>query len=100
MSQAARLPLTVVCIVVALAAELGGIALLVAEARAATRALRRWRDAKPEENPDGSYGRQRLMDDEVVEHLLGHEFDRGLAVGLIVLGVVAGALANILILTL
>ena len=84
MSPEARVALTVVCVVLALVAELAGITLLVLEARRAGRALRGWREAD-------EAGRA-----AVLEQLATAGFDRTAAVALLVLGVVAGAVADLL----
>jgi hypothetical protein len=80
---------------IAFVAELSGIALVVTEGRRAQAALRRWRDANPNNNPDGAFGQQ-LELNGVMEHLLGSQANRRAAVALLVLGVVAGTLGNYL----
>jgi hypothetical protein len=84
MSPDARVALIVVCVVLALTTELTGITLLVLDARRAGRALRAWREADDE-------GRA-----AVLEQLATAGFDRTAAVGLLVVGVVAGAIGDLL----
>jgi hypothetical protein len=84
MSPEARVALTVVCVVLSGVAELAGIALLVLEARRAGRALRGWREAGDDERA------------AVLERVATAGFDRTAAVALLVLGVVAGALGDLL----
>lgn len=86
------------CYVVALVAELWGIALLVDEARKANAAIRRWRAANPRGNPEGSYG-QGLQLNDLMEMLLGNQGSRRKAIILLVTGVVVGAAGNFLSLT-
>ena len=83
------------CTVLALAAELWGIALLVAESRRAGQILRSWRDANPAGHAEGSFGQQTQLNG-IVEELLGGQANRRLAIGLVLGGVVLGALANLL----
>ncbi|TFV52653.1 hypothetical protein [Blastococcus sp. TF02A-35] len=85
----------VTCTLLALAAELVGIALLVREGKRATRSLQRWRAANPRNNPEGSYGQQMLLND-VIEHVLGSQARRGWAVTLLVAGVLLGTAGNLL----
>jgi hypothetical protein len=85
MSSDARLALTVVCFAVALLAEVGAVLLLAKEARAAGRALRRWR----------AEGRK-AEEADVLEQLLGNRFDRSAAVVLLVGGIVAGGVGDFL----
>jgi hypothetical protein len=90
MDHTALLALTVVCFVVAVAAELAGVALAVSEVRRASRALRRWRNADPGGNDQGADL------EEVVRALLGKPFDRVSAVVLVLVGIGTGALGNFL----
>jgi hypothetical protein len=87
-SDTAQTALAVVCYVVAMSAQLAGIALLVRETRRTRVGLRRWRDARPP-------GRQEDRDALVAE-LLGNQFDRTSALVLLAIGVVAGALGHLL----
>jgi hypothetical protein len=59
-----------VCFAIAAAAELWGIALVVTEGKRAQAALRRWRDANPENHAQGGVGQQKELNG-VMEHLLG-----------------------------
>jgi len=93
MSPTARLALTVVCWVLALVAEVGGILLLVIETRRTGRALRRWRQVEPAE--EGLFAKQRQLDD-LVDVLAGNPVDRGMAVALLAVGVVVGTVGNLL----
>jgi len=92
MSDTARLALTVVCYVVAVLAQLAGLALLAKEGRRVGATLPRWRDADPQ---PGSAGRRGELD-RVVDDLLGNRFDRTSALALLALGVVAGGLGHFL----
>ena len=91
MSETAQVALAVVCFSVALLAQVTALALLVADARRAGSALRRWRDA-------GTAGREREAPVRLCEltglldTLLDNRFDRAAAAVLLVVGVVAGAL--------
>jgi hypothetical protein len=89
MSDDARLALTLVCFTVALLAEVGGLALVVREARRAGRVLRRWQAADACDAADLR---------ALVPELLGNPFDRGAAAVLLVVGVVFGAAGNFLVL--
>ena len=93
MSDTSQVALAVLCYLVAVLAQLGGIALLVTEARRVGRILGGRRAADPQVP-----GRQADAGD-VVEHLLGNRFDRVAGVALLVTGVVAGALGNVLALS-
>jgi hypothetical protein len=99
MDHTALLVLTVLCFGVALTAELIGVALAVSEVRAASRALRRWRDAHPAGDERGLSGQVQGLD-QVVSGLLGNPFDRASAATLVVLGIAAGAVGNFLSLSL
>lgn len=93
MSPTARLALTVVCWALALLTEVAGLVLLVGEARRTGRALRRWRQVEPDD--EGLFAKQRQLDD-LVDVLAGNPFDRGVAVALLVLGVVVGTIGDLL----
>lgn len=93
MNPTARLALTVVCWVLALLTELAGIVLLVVEGRRTGRALRRWREARP--GGEGLFAERRQLA-TLVDVLSGNPFDRGMAVGLIAVGVVVGTVGNLL----
>ena len=93
MCDTAQVALAVLCYLVAVLAQLGGIALLVKEARRAGRVLGRWRAANPPGREPA--GAQAELSD-VVEHLLLDRFDRMAAVALVMTGVVAGAVGNFL----
>jgi hypothetical protein len=88
MSDDARIALALLCLGVAVVAELAGLALVIREARRASRALRRWQDLAP------ASGQQELR--EVVRGLLGNSFDRTAAAVLLVTGVVLGGIGGIL----
>ena len=90
MSDTAQLALTIVCWLVAVAAEVTGIALLAKEARASRRAVARWRAERD------AAGQPRRGLDDLVGELLGNRFDRGAAVALLALGVVVGAIGDFL----
>ena len=92
MSDTAQVALAVLCYLVAVLAQLGGIALLVTEARRVGRILGGRRAADP-------LGTEHLEAGDVVDHLLGNRFDRVAGVALLVTGVVAGALGNVLALS-
>jgi hypothetical protein len=93
MSDTARLALTLVCWLLAGAAEVTGIALLAKEARASRRAVARWRERR-DSAPEPSAGLEDVED--VLDQLLGNRFDRAAAVGLLALGVVVGSIGNFL----
>lgn len=84
-----------VCYVIALLAESAGIVLVWLEAQGAQRALRKYLKLNPEGNPGGSYGQLAELQPVIVE-VLGSRSKRWLAVGLLIVGVVAGALGNFL----
>ena len=88
MSEDARIALTLLCLGVAVVAELVGLALVIREARTASRVLRRWQDLAL-----GS-GQQELG--ELVRGLLGNSFDRAAAAVLLVTGVVLGGIGGLL----
>ena len=94
MSDTAQVALTVLCYVVAALAQLAGLALLVKEVQRTGRALARWR-ATWEEAGEADSSRLRSELGAVVDHLLGNRFDRRSAVVLLVIGVVVGALGNL-----
>ncbi len=95
MSDSAQLALTVVCYVVAVCAQLAGLALVVKEVRRTSRALRRWQAASTEgRGLDASVRGGELS--LIVDDLLGDRFDRAGAVVLVGIGVVAGALGHFL----
>lgn len=94
-----------VCFVVALTAELGGICLVVQEARTARHALEQWRGPASVNDPVMRAFRHRVVqtvhiqqeaDDEVIALLLGNQANRLAAVVLLVAGVVVGTLGNFL----
>ena len=95
MSDTTQAALAVLCYVVAVIAQLGGIALLVLEARRAGTALRRWRNVVSEGQAPSSPGSHAGLDG-VVEQLLGNRFDRATAAALLGVGVVTGAVGNLL----
>ena len=88
MSDDARLALTLICAVVGLLAQLGGLLLVVRETRKAARVLRRWSRAAP------GQGQPELRDD--VGALLDDPFDRVAAAVLLVLGVVLAGIGALL----
>ena len=95
MSDSAQLALAVVCYVVAVCAQLAGLALVVKEVRRTSRALRRWQAAGTEGRAlDASVRGGELS--LIVDDLLGDRFDRAGAVVLVGIGVVAGALGHFL----
>ncbi|MDP9428481.1 MAG: hypothetical protein M3Q47_06195 [Actinomycetota bacterium] len=95
MSDTAQVALTVVCYVVSVLAQLAGLALIVKEVQRTGRALARWRAIREEAGKADSSG-QRGELGAVVDHVLGNQFDRTSAVVLLVIGVVVGALGNLL----
>jgi hypothetical protein len=88
MRDDARLALTLICAVVGLLAQLGGLLLVVRETRKASRVLRRWSQAGP------GAGQPELRD--AVGALLDDPYDRVAAAVLLVLGVVLGGIAALL----
>ena len=99
MTHTARLALTMVCFVVALAAELMAVALVVSQVRAATKALREWDQPDRAGTPDGP-GEQLRQLRGVVRGLLDRSVDRVLTVVLVVTGAVVGAAGDVLALSL
>jgi hypothetical protein len=83
----------IICYTVAALAEGGGVVLVVLEFRQSRRALQRWVKANPNDNQQGSWG-QILELNGVITGLLGTRWRRLVAVGLIVLGIVAGTVGN------
>src|SRR4051794_39012438 len=97
MSDDARLALTIICFVGALLAQLGGLVLVVREARAAGRALRRWQAAEAQGfGAQGSGAQGSGEPRSLVPALLGNPFDRTAAVVLLGAGVLLGAAGNLL----
>jgi len=94
MTYTARLALTVLCFVVAAGAELTGVVLVVAEVRNVSRTLRRWRDAGPE--GEGREDRPHAELQRLVTGLLGSSFDRASAAAFLLVGIVTGAVGNVL----
>jgi hypothetical protein len=85
-----------VLFVVACVAELGGVALIVREARAASRLLRDWQRAdNPANSGQGTWAQMALVN-EVVRTLLGARAGALTAVALLVAGIVAGTVGNFL----
>src|SRR4051794_41979149 len=82
MSDDARIALTLICSVVGLLAQLGGLLLVVRETRKASRLLRRWSQAGT------GAGQPDLRD--VVGAWLDNPYDRVAAAVLLVLGVALG----------
>lgn len=93
MSSTARLALTVVCWTLALLTEIAGILLLLADSRRTGRALRRWRQVDP--GDEALFARQQQLD-ALVDVLVGNPFDRVTAVALLVIGIVAGTVGDLL----
>lgn len=87
------LTLTVAFFSVSLVAEGTAVALLFREAGGAQRSLRKWRDANPNNNENGSFG-QTLLLNEIMEGLLGSPRTRFTAACLIAGGLIAGAAGN------
>lgn len=84
----------IICYSLAAAAESGGLVFVLLALRQNRAILRRWADANPNQNPDGSWGQIPLLN-EVVPALLGASAWRGrLAAGLIAVGILAGTLGN------
>jgi hypothetical protein len=81
----------VVLYVVSLAADLGGIGLIVRDVRRNTRRLAEWIGANPEGNAEGSWAQVSMLNRVVVDMLGGRPW-RTVAVVLLVVGVVTGEL--------
>ncbi|NEK57912.1 hypothetical protein GCU56_08515 [Geodermatophilus sabuli] len=90
MSDTAQTALTVVCHLVAVSAQLAGLALLARERRRTGTALRRWSEATPGA-PDPAADRTAL-----VEALRGNSFDRSSAIVLLAVGFGAAALGHLI----
>jgi hypothetical protein len=85
-----------VLFVVACVAELGSVVLIVREARRTATVLRRWQQAdNPANQGQGTYA-QLLLVNEVVQTLLDARVRIASAVGLLVVGIVAGTVGNFL----
>lgn len=86
--------LAIICYAVALLAESGGLVLVVLTLRADRSALLRWRAANPLNNEGGSYDQTPLVNQIVTQILDEPRWRQRVAVGLIALGIVSGALGN------
>ena len=84
----------IICYVVAAAAETGGLVFILLALRENRDIMRRWVEANPNNNDEGSYG-QIILLNQVVPALLGVSSWRSrVAVVLIAVGILAGTLGN------
>jgi hypothetical protein len=81
------------CFIVALLAELGGVALIVSEAIRMRHLMKRWQEFNPKRNAAGSY-RQGAMVNKVMQILISARYRVAWAVVLLTLGVAAGTAGN------
>jgi hypothetical protein len=81
------------CFIVALAAELGGVALIVCEAVRMRRLLDRWNRLNPRNNAGGSH-RQIMLVNRVMQILFTARIRVTTAVALLTIGIVAGTVGN------
>jgi hypothetical protein len=84
-----------ICTVLALFAQLGGVALIVGEARRSKRVLREWRSRNPNRNQSGSYDQLRYLN-TAIDELFSSKARPAIGVALIVGGAMFGAAANLL----
>ncbi len=85
----------VVCFLVSLVSELVGVGLVASEARAASRALRDYLALNPQGHPGGTWAQASNLEPVIVT-ALGNQTKRVWAIGLLVVGVLAGTLGNFL----
>lgn len=85
--------LTIALFTVSLICELVAIALIFGEARQSQKALKSWKGANPDNNANGSYG-QNLVLNQIMIGLLGRPWVRYVAAILILVGLVTGAAGN------
>ena len=81
------------CLVVAAAAELGGVGRIIAEAVRMSVLMDRWNQRNPKHNPGGSY-RQLLIVNKVMQILITARFRVAGAVALLIVGIAAGTVGN------
>ena len=85
----------IVCYIVAALAEAGGLVLVVLAFRNNRAVLNRWRLANPDNNDGGSWGQIAMLNRFVTDLLEQPRWRQRLAVALILIGIVAGALGNL-----
>lgn len=85
----------VACYVTATVAEVGGFGFIVWEVWDSRRTFRKWMQANPNKNEDGSWDQVKLIN-KVVRGLLGRTWPRVTAAVLVVVGIGAGAAGNFL----
>lgn len=87
------LTLTITLFALSFVAEAVAVTLIFSEARAAQRALHRWKAANPLGNQQGSFG-QTLELNEIMSGLLGRPMLRFTAAALVAFGLVTGTAGN------